>query len=105
MKILHLNLKKKWFDMIDAGIKTEEYREDKYYWWQRLADFTETPAEIGNIIVTFKFFDAVVFKNGYAKGAPEMKFKVQSISLGTGNYKWGAEPGKKYFVIKLGDRI
>ena len=30
--ILHLNLKKKWFDMILSGIKTDEYREMSPYW-------------------------------------------------------------------------
>lgn len=31
-KILYLTLKKQWFDMINDGIKTEEYREIKPYW-------------------------------------------------------------------------
>jgi hypothetical protein len=30
--IFHLNLKKKWFDMIKAGTKTTEYREIKPTW-------------------------------------------------------------------------
>lgn len=33
---LNLTLKKKWFDMIDQGKKTEEYREYKPYWIGRL---------------------------------------------------------------------
>ena len=32
MKILHLNLKAKWYDMIESGIKKEEYREIKPFW-------------------------------------------------------------------------
>ena len=35
-KILHLTLKKKWFDMILSGEKTDEYREIKPYWTKRL---------------------------------------------------------------------
>lgn len=35
-KILHLTLKKKWFDMILSGVKKEEYREVKAYWVDRL---------------------------------------------------------------------
>ena len=31
-KTLYLTLKKQWFDMINDGIKTEEYREIKPYW-------------------------------------------------------------------------
>lgn len=36
MNILYLPLKKEWYEMIEAGIKKEEYREFKPYWLQRL---------------------------------------------------------------------
>lgn len=32
MKILDLPLKAKWYDMIESGVKPEEYREIKPYW-------------------------------------------------------------------------
>lgn len=35
MKTLHLNLKKKWFDMILSSEKKEEYREIKPFWENR----------------------------------------------------------------------
>ena len=35
MRILNLPLKAKWYDMIESGIKTEEYREFKPYWIKR----------------------------------------------------------------------
>ena len=57
MKILHLTVKKKWFDLIASGQKKIEYREMKLYWIRRL---------IG------KHFDCIKFKNGYHKNAPEM---------------------------------
>lgn len=31
-KVLNLSVSKQWFDMISAGVKTEEYREIKKYW-------------------------------------------------------------------------
>jgi hypothetical protein len=34
-----------------------------------------------------------------------MRFYVKEIVIGEGKKEWGAEEGKKYFVIKLGDRI
>ena len=34
--MLVLPIKKKWFDMIKLGVKTEEYREVKDYWVNRL---------------------------------------------------------------------
>jgi hypothetical protein len=38
MKILNFTIKKKFFDMILSGEKTEEYREIKPYYWTRLID-------------------------------------------------------------------
>lgn len=126
MKTLHLTLKKKWFDLISSGEKTEEYREIKYYWATRLLYKIEHPLggymsawydiENGNYkchgwnkftggAPVFKEFDAVVFRNGYSGGAPLMSFRNPTISIDTGNPEWGAEPGKKYFVIKLGERV
>lgn len=97
MKTLHLTLKRKWFDMIEAGIKTEEYREDKLYWRRRLLIR-------GQQHDTMKEFDQVIFKNGYAKDAPTMSFKVKDMEYGPGNPEWGA-PSGWCFIIKLGERI
>ena len=36
MKILHLPLKAQWYNMIESGEKTEEYRMITTYWYQRL---------------------------------------------------------------------
>ena len=36
IKILDLPLKKEWYNMIESGIKKEEYREIKPYWCNRL---------------------------------------------------------------------
>ena len=90
MRILYLTLKKEWFDMIEAGIKTEEYREIKEYWEKRL--------KIGY------WFDAVHFRNGYSKTARTMMFKCNGIFKGRGVMAWGA-PDKEVFIIKLGNRI
>jgi hypothetical protein len=38
MKTLHLPLKAKWYEMIESGVKTEEYREIKPYWIIRLVN-------------------------------------------------------------------
>jgi len=35
---LQLSLKKQWFEMTKAGIKTEDYREITPYWIKRLLD-------------------------------------------------------------------
>lgn len=36
MKTLHLPLKAKWYEMIESGVKTEEYRGITAYWIVRL---------------------------------------------------------------------
>lgn len=93
MKTLTLNLKKKWFDMIKAGIKKEEYREMSPYWHNRLykkGDFT------------FNEYDKVVFTLGYPKKDDKEKrleFTNVQIHIGEGKEEWGAEKWKQYFII------
>lgn len=40
-KTLTLSLKKQWFEMTKAGIKTEDYREINPYWIKRLLDISK----------------------------------------------------------------
>lgn len=89
-KVLYLTLKKQWFDLIDKGIKTEEYREVKQYWIKRLEG---------------RSYDIVEFRNGYQKDAPKMSFKIRDITKSTGNIEWGAVKDVVYFVIKLGEKL
>lgn len=103
MKILHLTLKKKWFDMIASGEKKEEYREKKDYWINRLCDFDLCLKT--NSYENFKGYTEIHFRNGYSKDCPKMNIECKGIRLGEGKEEWGAEPGKKYFVIELGEII
>ena len=89
MKTLHLNLKRKWFDMIKSGEKMEEYREMKPYWHDRL----------------FKGFDTITFSNGYAKDRDQFVIKLLSIHQSTGLMEWGAERGVTYLVLRLGEIV
>lgn len=97
--------------MILSGEKTEEYREIKPYWIKRLCDDHE--GCIGGdfmdphvvMAYTFKSFTYAQFRNGYSKDSRNMLRRIYSIEIDTGNPEWGAEPGKKYFVIKLGEQI
>lgn len=88
MQVLHLTLKRCWFDMIHSGIKKEEYREVKPYWSTRLQG---------------KRFDAVRFRNGYGTNAPEVTVSLSGpISVGRGRPEWGAPKGEDVFIIPLG---
>ena len=49
--VLDLVLKKKWYDMIESGEKTEEYREIKPYWEKRLVDYKAIQKDIKAIMV------------------------------------------------------
>ena len=119
MKTLSLVLKKKWYDMIDSGEKTEEYREIKPYWEKRLLDYNGIIRDYHALRfrqhLTGQAFDAceeyprgydkVTFYLGYSKNRPSMTFKVKEIVFANGNPEWGAEAGILYFVIRLGERL
>jgi len=94
-KILHLTLKKKWFDLIASGQKTEEFRQDKPYWAARLLDNNNTP----------KHFDEIYFRNGYSKDSPFMRVECKGISL-TGKKWWTPKHGEllteRVIMIHLG---
>lgn len=105
MKILHLTLKKKWFDMIKAGIKKEEYREIKPYWIDRLTTRDEFIGLEGR---HFNHFDIVQFKNGYGKDAPTIQVECKNIHINFPcqfNTEWYDEGDEhtEFFIIELGN--
>jgi hypothetical protein len=89
MRILHLTLKKKWFDMIASGEKREEYREIKPYWTRRIA-------EPGTD------YDAVKFRNGYRPDSPTVTVELEGVFSGMGRPEWGA-PNQRVYILRLGD--
>lgn len=95
---LHLNLKRKWFDMILSGQKKEEYRELKPYWDNRLVNWTDDRG-------TLKSFDTITFSNGYSKNRDQFVIECSSLCVREGNPKWGATKGQDYYVIELGNII
>ncbi len=123
MKTLKLTVNKKWFDLIEKGIKTEEYREIKQYWLKRLtgkyvvnvcegikaSDASAYSTISHNLDIIRKSsqwqpmkFDIVEFTNGYSPKSPKIIFKCLGIHYGKGNTDWGAVLDTTYFVIKLG---
>lgn len=120
MKTLHLSLKKEFYNLIESGVKTEEYREIKPYWVQRLtrygndellgkfyAEFMSSSPEvlkynIAQGLMCFADYTHVKFSYGYTKRT--MTFEIESITIGKGKPEWGA-PTEDVFVIKIGKRI
>lgn len=105
MKVLFLTLKEKWYDMIEAGIKLEEYREIKPFWIKRLSE--DYVIDDDGLEFTAKDFTHVHFARGghFHPTLPQMRWELKEIIISTGNPEWGAEAGKEYFVIKLGEII
>lgn len=122
MKPLRLPLKKEWFEMTKAGIKTEEYRNINEYWCKRLVFPTISNLSIQRVLgwisdneldlfdkfCSFNNFDTTTITLGYPSNSDKdriIEFEQLSISIGYGKEEWGAEPNKLYFVIKHGKRI
>lgn len=121
MKILHLPLKAKWYNMIESDEKREEYRDITPYWYQRLyqrkpefayagsisredAEYACDPTLRHILIEGFKDnelkpYTHVCFHYGYTKRT--MLFKIDGITIGRGNPNWGAPTDKNVFIIKF----
>ncbi len=131
MKTLHLNLIRKWFDMIKSGKKQHEYRDVTTYWCSRLLLFdgkhrkpeywqgTFDTIQCGkryyltnsaiklleSLIVTglvkYKTYQIITFSNGMTPPVPRFNVEIKNIWIGTGLKEWGADPDLKYFVFNL----
>lgn len=130
MKTLHLILIRIWFDMIYNLIKPEEYRVITPYFcnkflfiygkkrsrkfWKKFFDshikhgFDPIESIEGYIIlgnITFIDFKSVTFSNGMTPPVPRFEIELKGIEINEGKPEWGAEAGKKYFVLKLGTKL
>ena len=93
-KVLHLILKRRWYNLIERGEKTEEYRDITPYWTKRICgtDFLQDT-------VTTTEFTHVIFHYGYSNRT--MEFRIESVTTGRGNPEWGAPEDKDVFIIRL----
>ena len=112
----------------ELGEKKEEYRKIKLHWFVRLVDFepVDDVVELDEIIVDMndpsrrhsdvsellnyfnvrlKQINQIIFSNGFREDRPQFKIECLGIEIKEGNLEWGAVPGVKYFVIKLGEVI
>ena len=90
--ILHLTLKKKWFDQIAQNKKKWEYRKTSPYWLKRFTYVT--PLYSGHSLHP-KQFDEIHFRNGYTKDKPFMRVEWKGLQL-------KEFEGDVHFAIKLG---
>ena len=93
--ILHLVLKKKWYDMIASGEKREEYRDVKDYYRTRISNFVRRG--FGKKLI-------VGFSLGRKKADMFVKFCGCNIYRDCQQPEWG-EPEGPHYVIALGSRV
>ena len=102
-KVLHLSVKKQWFDMISAGEKTEEYREIKPYWIERLTTNCEVAYDVAAETYCGMVYTHVLFINGCRKDSPRIEKEIESITIC--KPKKGMCPDKwldtEFFIIKF----
>jgi len=100
MKILHLNVKRKWFDLIASGEKRIEYRAYNEYWFSRLV-------KNAGIVIIMKVFDEIYFKNCmFRNGKPAPFLRITHLNTQV-TYTLNPITGKfeDMFLIHLGDII
>lgn len=100
LKTLPLTLKKKYFDQIAAGEKTEEYREVKRYWVRRLTNQNDDGTVNGNSF--YKHFRFVKFTNGYGKNAPWMIVEFKGVEMKEIEHEHFYDGKVDVFAIQLG---
>ncbi|MBQ9540255.1 MAG: hypothetical protein IJU89_02415 [Alphaproteobacteria bacterium] len=111
MKTLHLVLKSKWYDLIDCGAKTSEYRECKPYWNNRFSYLCRDGAHGADDYARYNNYDGwdftpyceytrVCFHRGYT--GQTMVFEINKVLITTQPNDLGLD---KCWEIKLGQRI
>lgn len=107
--MLILPIKRKWFDMVLSGEKKEEYRDIKPYYDVRFLNAFGM-IWVGDELISPPMPELqknrrqpVLLRNGYGKAAPTIWTRC-SLSAGYGKEEWGAEPGKKYYILTIEEK-
>lgn len=86
--ILNLTLKVQWYNLIERGIKLEEYRDMTDWWTKRIWEHRHE-------------IEAVRFTD-YRR---TMVLKVNDITIGRPKREWTAFAHRTVYIIHLGERI
>ena len=98
MNILKLVLTDHWFEKIESGEKTHEYRQCTKHWASRIDKiFCKLPCMTGE-----DWF--VEFQKAYRKDAQKMMFRISSIRIRNGK-DTDLKIDDKVYDIGLGERI
>ena len=98
---LNLTMRRKWFDMVAQGIKTEEYRDcenkqvERAYFWAFNSRYWSESRPVA------------VFRNGYRMDSRALVVKIVGFGLrGREEVKhpeWGEPTDRTHFAVMLGD--
>ena len=88
MKILIINIKRKYFDQIKNGEKKEEYRLITKYWIDRLEN---------------KEYDFIRFQNGYNRDSEKFIIEYLGIVKKEIQHEFFGDKSVQVFAIQLGN--
>lgn len=83
---LQLTIKKKYFDEIFLGVKTEEYRVVKSYWSKRIID---------------KKYSHIIFTNGYSQNSPKIEVEYLGYEIKKIKHDFFGSKKVNCFVLKI----
>lgn len=87
MKILHLIIKKEYFDQILAGVKKKEYRLIKPFWTNKIVG---------------REYDVILFQNGYNADSPKMIVEYKGYQEEILKHEFFGESEVNVYAIMLG---
>ena len=91
MKVLHLILKHRWFDMIASGEKPEEYRDKTPYYDVRFFSNGQP-----------RHYDAVCLHRGYTNTTIPREYHAPRV--GYGRPEWGA-PDREVYILDVSKEV
>lgn len=102
-KILRLPIKRKWFDMILAGEKKEEYREIKAHWISRFIKNHERFSDgFKGVTIEWNDFDYIELVNGYSPASPTLLVELSGITIGRPRPEWCDNWNQPVFILSIG---
>ena len=94
--MLILPIKKKWFDMIANGEKTEEYRAMTPYYKTRFQNINLLDSDG----CASGHYAMIGLRNGYSRKDPTLMVTV-ILDFGYGKKEWGANPWEICYILKI----
>ncbi len=99
-RLIVFHLKEKWFRMYQNGEKTEEYREPIEKWILHIAKHGYQLRLQDGIVAELDL--AYPKKDDFSR---KLFFQIENFTVGFGDMRLGAEPGKVYYITKMGRRL